>query len=156
PRHGRVLPSHGWRRRFNPCTAHHKTKHFAAYSDLRTPAHDASRGNVAATDGQQLRNICGVCSQVVHGTHRTLREQLLGPSAAPYTDTPFFDGPLHSCQAGGARVAAAIIGILPLDGNEILPADNQQGFPEGAVTTVTTNRYERDRRNRAAAIAIHG
>jgi len=55
------------------------------------------------------------------------------------------------------RFAAAIIGILPLDGgNEIPPADNQQGFPEGAVTSVTVNRYERDRRNRAAAIAIHG
>lgn len=55
------------------------------------------------------------------------------------------------------RFAAAIIGILPLDGgNDIPPADNQQGFPEGAVTTLTVNKYERDRRNRAAAIAIHG
>jgi 5-methylcytosine-specific restriction protein A len=55
------------------------------------------------------------------------------------------------------RFAAAIIAILPLDGGseEVLP-DNQQGFPEGAATTVTVNRYERDRRNRAAAIAIHG
>ena len=30
------------------------------------------------------------------------------------------------------------------------------GYPEGALTTIRTNRYERDRRNRAAAIAIHG
>lgn len=55
------------------------------------------------------------------------------------------------------RFVAAIIAILPLDdGAEELPPDNQQGFSEGAGTTVTVNRYERDRRNRAAAIAIHG
>lgn len=55
------------------------------------------------------------------------------------------------------RFAAAVIAVLPLEGgNDIPPADNQQGFPEGAVTTVTVNRYERNRRNRAAAIAIHG
>jgi 5-methylcytosine-specific restriction protein A len=55
------------------------------------------------------------------------------------------------------RFVAAIIAVLPLDGgSEEIPPDNQQGFPEGAATTVTVNRYERDRRNRAAAIAIHG
>ena len=30
------------------------------------------------------------------------------------------------------------------------------GYPEGALRTVQANRYERDRGNRAAAIAIHG
>ena len=29
-------------------------------------------------------------------------------------------------------------------------------FPEGAKTRITVNRYERDRRNRKAAIAFHG
>lgn len=55
------------------------------------------------------------------------------------------------------RFIAAVIAILPLEeGNEELPSDNQQGFPEGASIKVRVNRYERDRRNRAAAIAIHG
>jgi 5-methylcytosine-specific restriction protein A len=30
------------------------------------------------------------------------------------------------------------------------------GLPEGAKTRIEVNRYERDRRNRAAALAIHG
>lgn len=30
------------------------------------------------------------------------------------------------------------------------------GFPEGAVTRVVVNRYERDRRNRGLCIAVHG
>tara|TARA_R110002074_G_scaffold98545_1_gene213305 strand:+ start:192 stop:1049 length:858 start_codon:yes stop_codon:yes gene_type:complete len=55
------------------------------------------------------------------------------------------------------KYAAAIIAILPLDDNEEgIPTDYQRGFPEGASTQVAVNRYERDRRNRAAAIAIHG
>jgi len=36
------------------------------------------------------------------------------------------------------------------------PDGQLTGYPEGAKTTVTVNRYERDRRNRAAALAIHG
>ncbi|WP_428675314.1 HNH endonuclease [Reyranella sp.] len=34
--------------------------------------------------------------------------------------------------------------------------DVPTGFPEGGLTRVQVNRYERDRRNRAAALAIHG
>ncbi len=34
--------------------------------------------------------------------------------------------------------------------------ENLSGFPEGAKTEITVNRYERDRRNRKAAIDFHG
>jgi 5-methylcytosine-specific restriction protein A len=54
------------------------------------------------------------------------------------------------------RFAAAITSILPLE-SQAEPSDGEmEGYPEGAVTTVQTNRFERDRRNRAATIAIHG
>ena len=53
------------------------------------------------------------------------------------------------------RFAAAITAILPLEAAE--SSDEEiDGYPEGALTTVQANRFERDRRNRAAAIAIHG
>jgi len=48
--------------------------------------------------------------------------------------------------------ASAITAILPLEEK----AEEMPGYPEGSVTTVEVNRYERDRRNRAAAISIHG
>jgi 5-methylcytosine-specific restriction protein A len=53
------------------------------------------------------------------------------------------------------RAAAAVVALLPLE--EVTASENlQAGFPEGARVTVQANRYELDRRNRAAAIAIHG
>lgn len=56
-----------------------------------------------------------------------------------------------------SRAAAAILALLPLEaeGEEGAPAD-AEGLPEGARTRIEVNRYERDRRNRAAALAIHG
>ncbi|WP_420133539.1 HNH endonuclease [Rhodopseudomonas sp.] len=54
-----------------------------------------------------------------------------------------------------SRLAAAIFALLPLEADEQQIAD-VAGFPEGAKTLVAVNRYERDRRNRAAALAIHG
>lgn len=54
------------------------------------------------------------------------------------------------------RFAAAIAAILPLEEQTKSPDNEMEGYPEGAVTTVQANSFERDRRNRAAAIAIHG
>ena len=54
------------------------------------------------------------------------------------------------------RFAAAITSILPLEEGEHVLEEGLKGFPEGAQLTVLANRYERDRRNRAAAISIHG
>lgn len=59
-----------------------------------------------------------------------------------------------------ARLSAAILALLPLEADEaseqINPAETAVGLPEGARFAVVVNRYERDRRNRAAALAIHG
>ena len=54
------------------------------------------------------------------------------------------------------RFAAAVVAILPTEEAGEGVETDVIGYPEGALTTVQTNRYERDRRNRAAAIAIHG
>ena len=54
------------------------------------------------------------------------------------------------------RFATAVVAILPVvDVGGKFDRD-VVGFPEGAQTRVHVNRYERDRRNRASAIAIHG
>lgn len=57
-----------------------------------------------------------------------------------------------------SRVAAAVLALLPLEvedeGLEVSP--EVIGLPEGAKVRMEVNRYERDRRNRAAALAIHG
>ena len=54
------------------------------------------------------------------------------------------------------RFTAAVVAILPTEEASGSVESEVIGYPEGALTTVQTNRYERDRRNRAAAIAIHG
>ena len=54
------------------------------------------------------------------------------------------------------RFAAAVISILPMEETGEIVESDVIGYPEGALKTVRTNRYERDRRNRSAALAIHG
>lgn len=58
-----------------------------------------------------------------------------------------------------SRAAAAIFALLPLEAS-VEDAEEESrdaiGLPEGAKTRIEVNRYERDRRNRAAALAIHG
>lgn len=58
-----------------------------------------------------------------------------------------------------SRAAAAVVALLPVE-VETGGADERMpdviGFPEGATMRLEVNRYERDRRNRAAALAIHG
>lgn len=60
-----------------------------------------------------------------------------------------------ACRWTG-RFAAAVVAILPTEDTGEGVDSNVIGHPEGALKTVKINRYERDRRNRAAAIAIHG
>lgn len=54
------------------------------------------------------------------------------------------------------RLAAAAFALMPLQAEEEPGAEELKGYPEGAKTATVVNRYERDRRNRAAALAIHG
>jgi len=46
--------------------------------------------------------------------------------------------------------------ILPVKTIAFRNADEVLGFPEGSVSKVLVNKYERDPKNRSAAIAIHG
>jgi 5-methylcytosine-specific restriction protein A len=62
---------------------------------------------------------------------------------------------LHYLHVWAGRLTAAIVTLLPLE--EIVNDDAPEGgLPEGARVRIEVSRYERDRRNRAAAIAIHG
>lgn len=54
-----------------------------------------------------------------------------------------------------ARFMAAVVALLPLERADTGEPDIS-GYPEGALVRVEVNRYERDRRNRSAALAIHG
>ncbi len=49
-----------------------------------------------------------------------------------------------------------IASVLPIEKATFRNADEVLGYPEGAVSQVLVNRYERDPRNRRDAIAIHG
>ena len=66
-------------------------------------------------------------------------------------------GLLNEIEAHLLDVAASIVVVLlPRPTNSYSSPDEVVGFPEGASSTVMVNRYERDPRNRTAAIAIHG
>jgi len=49
-----------------------------------------------------------------------------------------------------------IASVLPIQKDTFRNPDEVLGFPEGAVSQVLVNKYERDPRNRQEAIAIHG
>ena len=49
-----------------------------------------------------------------------------------------------------------ILSLLPTSARNYTNPDEVEGFPEGAVSRISVNRYERDPRNRQAAIATHG
>lgn len=83
------------------------------------------------------------------GFHLELRKgQLPLQSGGP-------DGDHQLITGWTGRAATAIVALLPLENAAVVEPD-VVGLPEGALVTVQANRYERDRRNRAAALAIHG
>ena len=49
-----------------------------------------------------------------------------------------------------------MLALMPTTRLEDLSDDDAKGFPEGAQKQIIVNRYERDPRNRASCIAIHG
>lgn len=65
------------------------------------------------------------------------------------------DADMHLIEKWTARVAAAVIALLPVE-EDVDDVIDAHGLPEGAKMRIEVNRYERDRRNRAAALAIHG
>jgi len=66
-------------------------------------------------------------------------------------------GLLNEKEEGALRFAVMLIAsVLPIEMATFRHADEVLGYPEGAVSKVLVNRYERDPRNRREAIAIHG
>jgi 5-methylcytosine-specific restriction protein A len=51
---------------------------------------------------------------------------------------------------------ALVLSLLPVEPQSLEADSHAQGLPEGALTRITVNRYERSPSNRAAAIAAHG
>lgn len=105
--------------------------------------------DLAVNERKASWNDGGLWSELWSSLHLELRKgQLPLQSGDPDVDRALI-------QAWTGRVAAAVVSLLPLESVE--PVEPEViGFPEGAVITVQANRYERDRRNRAAALAIHG
>ena len=66
------------------------------------------------------------------------------------------DSDLEIVSKWTCRFAASIMAILPLEGHSSSSEEEVEGYPEGATSKIRVNRYERDLRNRAAAISIHG
>ncbi len=66
-------------------------------------------------------------------------------------------GLLNEKEAALLELAASvIITLLPQPGITYASPEEVTGFPEGATTQVLVNKYERDPRNRSAAISVHG
>jgi 5-methylcytosine-specific restriction protein A len=66
-------------------------------------------------------------------------------------------GLLNEIEANLLETAASIfVTLLPKPSSLYKSPDEVVGFPEGATSQVMVNKYERDPRNRAAAISIHG
>lgn len=64
---------------------------------------------------------------------------------------------LNEKEAELIELAVSIFAtLLPRPTNAYSNPEEVTGFPEGATTQVLVNRYERDPRNRAAAISAHG
>ncbi len=56
----------------------------------------------------------------------------------------------------GGRFLAAILALTPLEDIAIEDPANPDGLPEGAMSRIEVNKYERNRFNRAACIEIYG
>ena len=56
----------------------------------------------------------------------------------------------------GGLFLGAILALTPREDNVVEDETNPEGLPEGAVSRIVVNRYERNRFNRAACIEIHG
>jgi 5-methylcytosine-specific restriction protein A len=64
---------------------------------------------------------------------------------------------LNEKEAKLIELAVSIFAtLLPRPSNAYSNPEEVTGFPEGATTQVLVNKYERDPRNRAAAISAHG
>lgn len=134
-------------------------------------------GKADESGRKMFRSILGVCREAGSDVIVTVN----GSAVDPQGDEMWFatwrsleltirrgmlainEGDLNSdmriIESWTARAAAAVVALLPVEveaGGVDEQAPDVFGFPEGAKARVEVNRYERDRRNRAAALAIHG
>jgi 5-methylcytosine-specific restriction protein A len=66
-------------------------------------------------------------------------------------------GLLNEAEAHLLEIATSVFAsLLPKPSYQYSNPEEVIGFPEGATSQVLVNKYERDPRNRAAAISIHG
>jgi len=64
---------------------------------------------------------------------------------------------LNEIEAKLLELAVTVfVTLLPKPSSQYTNPEEVIGFPEGATSQVLVNKYERDPRNRAAAISIHG
>jgi 5-methylcytosine-specific restriction protein A len=73
------------------------------------------------------------------------------------TDSSLSHGLLNQEESDLLDTAVSLfVALLPKSSIPYTNPDEVLGYPEGATSQVLVNRYERDPRNRAKAIAIHG
>lgn len=131
-------------------------------------------GNSDETGRQTFRTLLGVCREAGANISMAVNGTVVDPEdravwSAPWRSLDLVLGrgmlainegdsnaDARVIELWTSRAAAAVSALLPLeeDGEDAEPGT--LGLPEGAKTQVAVNRYERDRRNRAAALAIHG
>lgn len=134
-------------------------------------------GQADETGRQTFRAVLGVCRDAgadvtlsVNGTARDPEDGGIWTSPWRSLDLVIgrgmlainqgdIDADMRQIELWSSRAAAAVLALLPLEANDdggIAEMPEIVGLPEGARARIEVNRYERDRRNRAAALAIHG
>ena len=134
-------------------------------------------GQADRTGRESFKSVLGACRGAGAEVHLTINASLVDPDDPAIWNAVWrsiglivrkgmlainegdADADMRQIELWTSRVAAAVLALLPLEaepGEGEDEAPDVAGLPEGAKTRVEVNRYERDRRNRAAAIAIHG
>ena len=156
----------GWRR----IDVHFRPGNFAA--ELME-----AMGRADESGRQAFRTVLGVCRDAGANIALTINGATADPEDGNIWSAPWrsldlairrgmlaindgdADSDMRQIEMWTSRAAAAVLALLPLevDGGEMVEcAPDVVALPEGARTRIEVNRYERDRRNRAAALAIHG
>jgi 5-methylcytosine-specific restriction protein A len=155
----------GWRR----LDVHFRPGNFAG--DLMS-----AMGSADETGRRTFRAVLDVCRDAEAEITLTINGTAYSPDDSAIWDTPWRsfgldvrrgmlainDGnaeeDMRQVELWTSRVAAAVLALLPVESDDDGPEASVEvsGLPEGARTRIEVNRYERDRRNRAAALAIHG
>lgn len=136
----------------------------------------SAMGSADETSRRTFRAVLDVCRDADADIVLTINGTTYSPDDSAIWDTPWrsfgldirrgmlainegdAEEDMRQVELWTCRVAAAVLALLPIEADEDGPeaSADATGLPEGARTRIEVNRYERDRRNRAAALAIHG